>query len=365
MKVALIGYGYWGKNIARNFSLSSDFELHTVCDLNPKNLEEAKKLYPAIQVTSDYKEISDEVDIVAPIVPVDQHYFFGNYFLDQNKHILLTKPFTKNYEQAVRLIEKANAKNLTAFADHTFIFNPAVRKMKEILPKIGTPYLVMSSRLNLGLYQPDVNVVYDLMPHDLSIINYLFDADVINATTTSFSAAGMPVEDFSQASIEFTNNIKAFVTVSWLSPYKIRDFIIVGSEGMISYDDNQVTEKIKYYDRGVDLKDLQHGASEAGYTARISYKSGDSYSPAIGAVEALKFEMSELYQAIHDKQTRDYYNNITLRTMKSLSKVIESQESNNKSTFKKSKLKGISNESTIFRYVENARPFRGRIRFFF
>ena len=124
----------------------------------------------------------------------------------------------------------------------------------------------------------------DLMPHDLSIINYLFDADVTSVTTTSFSAVGMPVEDFSR-SIEFTNNIKAFVLFLGCRRIKL-SFIIVGSEGMISYDDNQVTEKIKYYDRGVDLKDLQHGASEAGYTARISYKSGDSYSPAIGAVLA-------------------------------------------------------------------------------
>ena len=151
MKVALIGYGYWGKNIARNFSLSGDFELHTICDLNKSNLEMAKKMFPSAEVTDDYQKISDDVEVVAPIVPVDQHYFFADYFLERGKHVLLTKPFTKEMDQTYKLLEKADKKNLTAFADHTFIFNPAVRKMKEILPKIGTPYLVLSSRLNLGL----------------------------------------------------------------------------------------------------------------------------------------------------------------------------------------------------------------------
>ena len=174
------------------------------------------------------------------------------------------------------------------------------------------------------------------MPHDLSIISYLFEGNVANASTSSFSAAGMPHEDFAQASIEFDNNIKAYVTVSWLSPYKIRDFIIVGSEGMISYDDNQVTEKIKFFDRGVDLKDLQSGGSKAGYTARISYKSGDSYSPAMRGYRSIKFEMNEFYRAINDKEVRNYYNQITLKTMKALTSVIDAQNIN----FKKFKKAG-------------------------
>lgn len=335
MKVALLGYGYWGKNIARNFSLSSKFELHTICDLDKKNLEMAKKMFPSVNVTDDFKQISDDVDVVAPIVPVDHHYFFADYFLEKGKHVLLTKPFTKKIDETIKLIEKADRKGLTIFADHTFIFNPAVRKMKEMLPKIGTPYIVLSSRLNLGLYQPDVNVVYDLMPHDLSIISYLFDGNIKTATTNSFSAAGLPHEDFAHSSIEYDNNVKAFVTVSWLSPYKIRDFIIVGSEGMISYDDNQVTEKIKFYNRGVDLKDLQAGSSEIGYTARISYKSGDSISPAIEGTEALKLEMDEFYKAIHDPQIRHYYNQITMRTMRALSLVIDAQNSKTHTAFKK------------------------------
>ncbi len=326
MKVALIGYGYWGKNIARNISQSNNFELHTICDLNKSSLEEAENIYPNTILLEDYTKISEDVDLVAPIVPVDMHYKFADYFLDRNKHVLLTKPFTKTYEQAELLIEKANSKGLTVFADHTFIFNPAVRKIKEMLPKLGTPYFVISSRLNLGLYQPDVNVVYDLMPHDLSIINFLFESEIRSANTSSFNAAGLPQEDFAQTSIDFKNNLKAFINVSWLSPYKIRSFIIIGSDGMLSYDDNSPDEKIKFYDKKIKLKDLAEGNEKLNYTVRINYKSGDLYIPAIDGKEALKLEMEELYRAIKDKEVRDYYNSITLRTMKSLEEVVKSQQ---------------------------------------
>ena len=326
MKVALVGYGYWGKKYCKKFFSKSKFNLHTICDLDQQNLNNASLLYPNCQMISNYKEIGDDVDIVALIVPVHLHYPLADYFLDQGKHVLLTKPFTQNIEETESLLKKAKSKNLTVFADHTFVFNPAVRKLKELLPKIGDPYLVMSSRLNLGLYQPDVNVIYDLMPHDLSIINYLFNTEILSAETTSFSAAGLPQEDFAQSSLVFENGIRAFVTVSWLSPYKIRDFIVVGSEGMLSYDDNQVTEKVKFYDKGVDISELIPGAKKLNYTARLNYKAGDSFSPAINGVEALKFEFDELLLAINDEKVRDFYDAVTLRTMRSLDKVINSQE---------------------------------------
>ena len=326
MNVALVGYGYWGKNIARNFSQNPKFNLHTICDLDAANLNAASLLYPNCRLINDYKEIGDDVDIVALIVPVHLHYPLADHFLDAGKHVLLTKPFTQNIEQTENLIRKAKENNLTVFADHTFVFNPAVRKLKELLPKVGDPYLVMSSRLNLGLYQPDVNVIYDLMPHDLSIINYLFNTEILSAETTSFSAAGLPQEDFAQSSLVFENGVRAFVTVSWLSPYKIRDFIVVGSEGMLSYDDNQVTEKVKFYDKGVDISELIPGSKKINYTAKLNYKAGDSFSPAINGVEALKFEFDELLLAIEDKKVRDFYDAVTLRTMRSLDKVIKSQE---------------------------------------
>ena len=253
LKVAIVGYGYWGKNIARNFAQSEEFSLEVICDISEESLKNAKKLYPGVRVIKDYKNMPEDIDIVAPIVKVDNHYEIANYFLDQKKHVLLTKPFTKTFNEAQKLINKANKLGLTVFADHTFIFNPAVRKLKEMLTKIGDPYLVMSSRLNLGLYQPDVNVIYDLMPHDISILHYIFEGlELDSVSSMAFDAARFPQEDFAQSQFVFNNNLRAFITVSWLSPYKIRDFIIIGSEGMLVYDDNQVGEKIKLYDKGVE-----------------------------------------------------------------------------------------------------------------
>ena len=337
MKAALIGYGYWGKNIARNIAQSEHFELDTICDLNQNSLAKADKIHPGVNLTTDYTTISDEIEIVAPIVPVDLHFKFADYFLDQNKHVLLTKPFTKTYEEAQMLIDKANSKGLTIFADHTFIFNPAVRKIKELLPKLGDVFFVISSRLNLGLYQPDVNVVYDLMPHDLSIINYLFESDVESATTSSFNAAGLPQEDFAQTSIIFENDLKAFINVSWLSPFKVRDFIIIGSEGMISYNDNSPDEKVKFYNKKIKMKDLINTNEELSYTTRINYKTGDLFVPHLGQQEALSLEMEEFYKAINNKEVRDFYNSITLKTMNSLEKVVQAQNNVSQNTkYKKS-----------------------------
>jgi predicted dehydrogenase len=327
LKVAVIGHGYWGKNIARNFAQSEDFSLEVICDVSEEALKKAKLLYPGVRVIKDYKQMPEDIDIVAPIVKVDSHYEIANYFLDQKKHVLLTKPFTKTYDEAKKLIAKADRLGLTVFADHTFIFNPAVRKLKELLPKVGDPYLVMSSRLNLGLYQPDVNVIYDLMPHDMSIIHYIFDTDIKKANSAAFHASGFPQEDFAQTNFEFENGLRAFVTVSWLSPYKIRDFIIIGDKGMLTYDDNQVGEKVKFYDKGVDsIK--KPDAQDLAYTSRISYRSGDLYAPAITNTEALSCEFSEFLKSIYDKKTRDYYNNITLQTMKSLEMAVEAVGSN-------------------------------------
>lgn len=338
LKVAIIGHGYWGKNIARNFAQSEEFSLEVICDVSEEALKKAKLLYPGVRVIKDYKQMPDDIDIVAPIVKVESHYEIANYFLDKKKHVLLTKPFTKTYDQAKKLIEKADKLGLTVFADHTFIFNPAVRKLKELLPKIGNPYLVMSSRLNLGLYQPDVNVIYDLMPHDMSIIHYIFDTNIAKANSSAFHASGFPQEDFAQTNLEFECGLRAFVTVSWLSPYKIRDFIIIGDQGMLTYDDNQVGEKVKYYDKGVDsIK--KPDSKDLAYTSRISYRSGDLYAPAITNIEALSFEFSEFLKSIYDKKTRDYYNRITLQTMKSLEAAVKAAESNNgeKSNNKKPK----------------------------
>jgi predicted dehydrogenase len=323
-RVALVGYGYWGKNIARVFSESSDFDLEYICDQNTKNLEKAKKLYPSTRMIPTIDEISPDVDVVAIITPADTHFPLAKKFLTEGKHVLVTKPFTKNYAEAQELVALAKKMNRTIFVDHTFFFNAAVRRLKEHLHRIGTPYFVVAQRMNLGLYQPDVNVIYDLMPHDLSILAYLFDDGIKRCTAEAFKVANLPQEDLASTSFEMTNGIKGTISVSWLAPSKIRQFIIVGSKGMVSYDDGSWSEKLKFYDTSLDVSELTNTSNSAMYTQRISYRSGDMYSPAVPNQEALTLEMKEFAEAIRNPQKAEYYNQLNLRVMESLDRILTS-----------------------------------------
>lgn len=327
MNAALIGYGYWGKNIARVLAQSADFNLHTVCDSRPAALKTVEKLYPSARRISDHKEIGDDVGLVAIITPADSHHPLAKQFLERGKNVLLTKPFTTTLKEAEELLNIAEKKNLTVFVDHTFVFHPAVRKLKELLPKIGTPYFVTSQRLNLGLYQPDVNVIYDLMPHDLSIISYLFDEPIQKAQTSAFRSAGLPQEDLAHTSFELKNGAKCLVTASWLSPSKVRTFQIVGSKGMLVYDDTSHQEKIKFFDHGISIAELSDKPeSAAAYTTRISYRYGDLHSPAVPNTEALGFEMSELARAIADKSVRAEYNRLNWNVMQALDLILNARK---------------------------------------
>ena len=321
--VAVVGHGYWGKNIARVFSQSPDFNLHTICDARDEVRQRVAGLYPSTQQIADLEDLDDDVEVVAIVTPTDSHYELAKACLENGKHVLLTKPFTRYLWQTEELLALADERNLTVFADYTFVFNPAVRKLKEMLPRIGTPYFVLSQRLNLGLYQPDVNVVYDLMPHDLSILSYLFDRSLLSAQTTLISAAGLPQEDLAHTSFTLEGNLQGHITVSWLSPYKVRQFYVVGSEGMLSYDDTEVTEKIKFLDRGISVAELSDVQSQKAYTSRISYRSGDLYSPAIPNTEALAFELQEFRSALTDPATRKRYNQLNLDIMTSLQHVVD------------------------------------------
>jgi predicted dehydrogenase len=321
LKTAVVGYGYWGKNIARVVSESEQFSLDIVCDSNESARRRAAKIHPHSRQISNLKEIPNDIAVVAIVTPADSHYSLARYFLSQGKHVLLAKPFASSLAEAEELAVIAKKSGRTIFVDHTFVFHPAVRKLKELLGRIGTPYFVLSQRLNLGLYQSDVNVIYDLMPHDLSILAYLFDDAIRPTNVQAIAAAGLPKEDLAHCSFEMANGPRGLVTVSWLSPSKIRQFIIVGSRGILSYDDVEVTEKVKFYDRGVDF-DLTNVESLAAYTSRISYRTGDLYSPAIPNTEALSFELQEFHRAILDPNVREEYQQISLNTMVGLERVV-------------------------------------------
>ena len=325
-RVAVIGHGYWGKNITRVFAQSPQFQLHTVCDQSADVRDRVEKLYPHVATCADPAEISDEVEVIAIVTPTDTHHPLAMAALQRGCHVLVAKPFTRTLPQGEEVIALAREKGLTAFADYTFVFNPAVRKLREMLPRIGKPLFVLSQRLNLGLYQPDVGVIHDLLPHDLSILSFLFERGIEEANTSSFNAAGLPQSDLAHTSFSLGDDLNGLITVSWLSPYKVRQFFVVGSEGMLSYDDTEVTEKVKLLDRGISVEELASSQSVASYVSRISYRSGDLFAPAIPNTEALAFELEEFRRAIDDPQVRGEYERLNLDVMKSLQCVVDGQK---------------------------------------
>jgi predicted dehydrogenase len=322
LKSAVIGYGYWGANISRVISQNEHFSLDLICDVNRNSLNKGRKAHPHCRIVGDFRQIPDEIEVVAIVTPTSSHYELAKYFLEKNKHVLVAKPLTKTLNEAEHLYRLAKSADRVLFVDHTFVFHPAVRTLKTMLPKIGRPYFTLSQRLNLGLYQPDVNVIYDLMPHDLSILAYLFETEIFPTHAYATAAAGLPQEDLAHCSFVSPRGLEGLITVSWLSPSKIRQFTIVGSNGILSYNDVEVAEKIKYYDRGVDIKDLTNRTSLTAYTSRISYRTGDLYSPAIPNFEALEFEVVEFYNAISNANVQDAYNELNMNTMISLDRIL-------------------------------------------
>lgn len=324
LRCALAGYGYWGTNIARVLQASADFSLDYVVDPSPASRTRAAGAYPHVRcVASDAEVPADAVDVVAIVTPTDDHYPLAKRSLEAGKHVLVTKPFTRTYEQARELVELARANDRCVFVDHTFVFNPAVRVLKTLLPRVGKPYFVLSQRLNLGLFQPDVNVIYDLMPHDVSIMSYVLERPIERATTFAFRSAGLAQEDIAHTTFEMSEGVKGFITVSWLAPAKIRQFIIVGSEGMLSYDDVAVGEKVRFYDRGISYAQMSDPREILAYTARISYRSGDMFSPALPNKEALAEEMLAFAASIRDRETRRSYDELNLHIMRGLQRIVD------------------------------------------
>lgn len=321
--VALIGFGYWGRNLARVLAESRDFVLHTICDVSAQALERAGEIYPGVALARDpFQARLEACDVVAIATPSLQHFELSRHFLEAGKHLLVTKPFTSNAAQAERLYAMAEERDLAILVDYTFVFHPAVRKMKEMLPSVGKPYFILAQRMNLGLYQPDVNVIHDLLPHDLSIVSYLFDEPLRTARTTACRAAGLPQEDFAHVAFTLESGVPGYVSVSWLSPYKIRQFFVVGDRGMLCYDDTQVLEKIKFFDRGISVPELDKMTADQAYTSLISYRMGQLYSPPIPNEEALALELRELRALIDDRKRRIGQKRLALQVAYGLDKVL-------------------------------------------
>jgi predicted dehydrogenase len=290
VKFGVVGYGYWGPNVVRNLDHLGEAEVVAVCDKSAAARKKVARVYPDVRVTDNAAELmsSPEIDAIAVVTPVWTHYELAKAALQNGKHVFVEKPFTSNADQAQELIDLAARKNLKIMVDHTFLFTGAVTKIKQLLQEgaLGKLYYYDSPRVNLGLFQHDVNVVWDLAPHDLSIIDYL-----LQRTPEAISATGQTHlnshEDIAFITLYFPDKVIAHINVNWLSPVKVRTTLIGGEKKMLVWNDLEADEKIKIYDKGVKVT-----SREGLYDLLVHYRSGDMWAPQIEQVEALTRELA-------------------------------------------------------------------------
>jgi len=298
MKIAVIGCGYWGPNLVRNFIQSNKVEQVICCDLNSKRLERMKSLYPTVTISTNYEELLDkpDLDAVAIATPVKTHYPIAKDFLSHGKHVLVEKPFTDSCETALELIHLAEERQKILMVDHTFEYTAAVNKIKSIIEsgELGKILYISCIRVNLGLFQPDINVVWDLAPHDISTILYIMEETPISVNCQGKGHFFSEMEDVATTTLNFKNGLIAFIHSSWLDPNKIRRTTIVGSKRMLVYDDIEPQEKIKIFDKGVDVPPYYDTYADFNF----SYRYGDIYSPRIEDYEPLKKECDHFIECI-------------------------------------------------------------------
>ncbi|MCK5228802.1 MAG: Gfo/Idh/MocA family oxidoreductase [Desulfobulbaceae bacterium] len=303
LKAGVIGCGYWGPNLIRNFQQLAGSEVKRVADLDSDRLEHMKRLYPSVKTTTDYHDIitDPEIDIVAVATPVKTHYRFASEALSAGKHVFVEKPIAASVSESRELIALAEKNQQKLMVGHTFLYTVAVRKMKEVIDsgELGKIYYISTQRLNLGLFQNDINVIWDLAPHDISIILYLLGKEPLSVSAHGTSHINPLIEDVAVVTLRFPENLMAIIHVSWLDPDKIRRITVVGSKKMMVYDDVQPTEKIKIYDKGIEKPKHYDTFAEFHY----SYKYGDIIIPNISGAEPLRTELNHFIDCIvNDKE---------------------------------------------------------------
>jgi predicted dehydrogenase len=301
--VGIIGYGYWGPNLVRNFTQAEGAQVVSVCDQRPARRAQVEAHYPAIKAVADVSEMlaNPAIDAVAIATPVFSHFDLAMQALKAGKHVFVEKPFTTTSDQAERLIEEAQKRRRVLMVDHTFLYTSAVRKIKELVDQrtLGQLYYYDTVRVNLGIFQHDVNVLWDLAVHDLSIMDFVLGrAPTMIAATGMASVHGQP-ESLAYLTCFFEDNLIAHFHVNWLSPVKIRRTIIGGSEKMITWDDMELSEKLKIYDKGITL----NNRPEDVYQLQVGYRAGDMWAPHLNNVEALQVEAQHFLECIeYDRQ---------------------------------------------------------------
>jgi predicted dehydrogenase len=322
MNFGVIGYGYWGPNIVRNLMSLEDSQVLAIAEINSDARKRAHKAFPEINITPNASDLisSTETDVIAVITPIWTHYELTKAALQNGKHVFVEKPFTSNAAQGEELINLAQQKNLKIMVDHTFLFTGAVRKISQLLDEgaIGKLYYYDSTRVGLGLFKHDLNVVWDLAPIDLSIMDHLIKAKPEGVVATGQSHLN-DHEDVAFMTLYFPEDVIAHINVNWLSPVKVRTTLIGGEKRMIVWNDLEVDEKVKVYDKGVKIT-----SQEGVYELLVSYRSGDMWTPQLEQGEALRRELSYFVSCISNGQEPFNNGSAGLRVVKMLEGASES-----------------------------------------
>jgi predicted dehydrogenase len=302
INVGVIGYGYWGPNLVRNFAEVEGARMAAVADLDPKKLEVVKRRFPGAYVTTNFQEMLDDPSIhaIAIATPVSTHFELGMAALKAGKHLWLEKPMTETVEQGSRLVEEAKKRNLVLLVDHTFVYTGAVRRMAEIIKKgdLGQVFYYDSVRVNLGLFQRDVSVISDLAVHDFAILDFLLGEHPVAVSANGINHFPGTPENLAFITLFYESGMIAHCNVSWLAPVKVRQILIGGSKQMIVYDDLQPSEKVKIYDKGISMTDDPTQIQEM----RVGYRTGDMWAPKISGAEALRVEGEHFIDCIRNRK---------------------------------------------------------------
>src|SRR4030095_3860462 len=301
LKIGVIGYGYWGPNVVRNFYNAPNATVTAVCDANPKSLARVRSVYPSMAVSTNADHIltNPDIDAVAIVTPISQHFPLAKKALENGKHVFVEKPFTASVAEGEQLIELAARKNRMIMVDHTFLFTGSVRKIRELIDKrtLGRLYYYDSTRGNLTIFQHDSNVVWDLAPHDLSIIDYLIP-DAPDAVVATGEKHVNGEEDMAFITMYFPGKVIAHLNLNWLSPVKVRTTLIGGEKRMLVWNDLEADEKIRVYDKGIE-----RSGGNAPYDVRVIYRTGALWVPRVEQVEALSLEARYFVDCIHKNET--------------------------------------------------------------
>jgi predicted dehydrogenase len=300
LRVALLGYGYWGPTLLRNFAEAPGARVAGVAELHPRRLEAARASHPEVRLTAKSDELLDdpEVDAVAIATPVRTHFELARRALENGKHVLVEKPLATSSLEVQSLIDLSRRVGKTLMVDHVFCFHPAVQRVKSLIDdgQLGELYYFDSVRINLGLFQHDVNVLWDLAPHDLSIMDHLIVEQPRSVSALGSCHANSAVESIAYLTVRFSSGLLAHFHNNWLAPAKVRTIMIGGSKRMVVFDDMQSSEKLKIHDRGVEME--QHGLEEA-YRMQYCYRLGDMWSPRLDPIEPLKQVVAHFLHCCH------------------------------------------------------------------